>query len=418
MDDGRALDDHVVDDVRATPPAPPRDPDERARSPPRNARLAPAERHPTDHGRPDTDRHRDPTPTEEGDERRRVHWRDDDGTRRPPPVAIVPAPATVVIRRPAPRQVVDPGPAVERIPDPPAGAVGRPRGGHRGRDPHRTVLGLVTPAPVAVEVVGTIDLLRNVACALRVRQVIGALVIPPVPRIEVGCRVALDLGVVGALHDHLVVRAEIDRLAARRDDARAAAAPADERGGLLVDVDAVVAGLVDDRGEMRRVDLDRVAALEAAEVDRRVPGGDLQLQEIRLDGVESEIGLAAGAHERPRTGLHLDVSPLGNVQRVTARERGVHPRRRPVFRTRAPERHVAVQVAQPRRRGRRLGRFRRSGRFRGLGCRRLRRRGRLWLLLCVDRSNRRNEEPDRQQRHEPGTSSDAVHGSLLPRSAG
>ena len=168
MDDGRALDDHVVDDVRATPPAPPRDPDERARSPPRNARLAPTERHPTDHGRPDTDRHRDPTPTEEGDERGRVHGRNDDRARRPSPHTADGDPATVVIRRPAPRQVVDPGPAVERIPDPPAAAVGRPRGGHRGRDPHRTVLGLVTPAPVAVEVVGTVDLLRDVELLVRV----------------------------------------------------------------------------------------------------------------------------------------------------------------------------------------------------------------------------------------------------------
>src|SRR5262249_27588814 len=101
VDVGGAVDDDVVDDARPTPTSPPGDADEAGTSPPRDERLAPAERRPierTSHGDGDA-------ATEKNDERGGVGRTDDNGPRRPRPVAAEKYPAAVVIRRPAPRRL-------------------------------------------------------------------------------------------------------------------------------------------------------------------------------------------------------------------------------------------------------------------------------------------------------------------------
>src|SRR5207249_10094230 len=116
----------------------------------------------------------------------------------------------------------------------------------------------------------------EIARALRVQELIAALVVPAVPCVQLGSRVALDLRALRALHDRLLVRPHVERFAASRDDARAAAAAAAEGGGLVVDPDPVVACLLDGDSEVRCVELDRMPGLEAPEIQRHVTRGDLE----------------------------------------------------------------------------------------------------------------------------------------------
>src|SRR5207253_5728251 len=208
---------------------------------------------------------------------------------------------------------------------------------------------------VAVEIVATGHALGKIAGAGRVQEAIGALGVPAIPRVEVGSPVAFDLRAFRALDDHFFVRPQVDRLATRRDDARLAAAAADEGGGFVVDVDAVVARVLDGGGEIGRVELDRMSALQAPEVEPQVTRGDLELQEVRLDVVECDVRFASGAQVGTCPDLYLEVRALPGVQRIARGERCVDARRRPVLRSRPPERHLAVGEAQTGRRGDRRG---------------------------------------------------------------
>ena len=73
VDEPRVVDDHVVDDARAAPAAPVRSSHEPAAAPPRNHRLAEAERAPAHERRADAHRDADARRTEEGDEGGRIH---------------------------------------------------------------------------------------------------------------------------------------------------------------------------------------------------------------------------------------------------------------------------------------------------------------------------------------------------------
>src|SRR5439155_21276272 len=124
VDDGRSVDDDVVDDARAAPAGPPGSAHEAGRAPPWHHGLAPAERDPADHGRAGA--HRDPGGAEERDESGTIHGPGHDGPRRPRPKTIDDDPATIVVGRPPPGSGIDPRPAIARIREPPAGAVGHP----------------------------------------------------------------------------------------------------------------------------------------------------------------------------------------------------------------------------------------------------------------------------------------------------
>jgi hypothetical protein len=101
---------------------------------------------------------------------------------------------------------------------------------------------------------------------------------------------------------------------------------------------------------VRRVDLDRLAGLAAAQVERQPAPGEPQLNEIGLEARERELGLLAGAHEAARADLELEVRFAGRVELVARRERRVRERGRPVAGARPQERDLALDVAEARRR--------------------------------------------------------------------
>src|SRR5204862_5347151 len=138
----------------------------------------------------------------------------------------------------------------------------------------------------------------------------------------------------------------------------AAGAPRDERGAFGRDVDAIVAGRVDREGGRRRVDLHRMTRLHAAQVERDVAGGDLELQEIGLLVDETHLRVTPRAHERARADLELEVAAVAGVRFVAGDEGRVDLGGRPVGRARPPERDLAIDVTEPGRgatdRGRRV----------------------------------------------------------------
>src|SRR5262249_60410078 len=120
----------------------------------------------------------------------------------------------------------------------------------------------------------------------------------------------------------------------------------DERGLGGVDVDTVVAGMVDRERRLRRVDLDDLMLVEAADIDRHVSAGDLELQKVGFLVGQAQLRVAPGPHERAGSYLQLDIALMGRVELVTRSQRDVDPCRGPVLRTGPPERDFAIDVAQ------------------------------------------------------------------------
>src|SRR5207249_9069206 len=119
------VDDDVVDDARSAPASPRRHADEAGTPPPRDHRLAPAERRPVERA---TRGHHHAAP-EEDNERRGVRGANDNGPRGPRPVVADKNPAAVVIGCPTPRRIIEPGPSEAWVPDPAARAVRHPAPG-------------------------------------------------------------------------------------------------------------------------------------------------------------------------------------------------------------------------------------------------------------------------------------------------
>ncbi len=288
-----------------------------------------------------------------------------------------------MVRRPAPGRVVEPRPAEARIPDPVPGRVGRPARRHAGRHPDAAVALDAPPASVLVERLGTVDARGNVLGARGLDQVVGALVVPAVPRAERRGGSRLHARRRAARDHHLLVRGHRRGGAARRRHGGAAAPMRAERGRVRRDLRVVVAGALHRERAAGRVELDRVPRLELAQVHRGVAGGDAELHEVRLLVVEADLGAVGGAHECARSHLDLHVAGRARVEDVARGQRRVERGGGPVLRSRPPEGDVAVEVADAGRRGlRRLFRLtlrrRRRGRLsRGRGGRgRARGRGR------------------------------------------
>ncbi len=160
----------------------------------------------------------------------------------------------------------------------------------------------------------------------------------------------LELRRVAPADHHLLAGHEGRRRAARGGKAGAAAAPRGEAGGVVGHLDAVVAAVLDREGGVRRLDLERLARLHAAQIEGDVPLGHEDLEEVGLEGVERELGLLARAQVGPRSDLDLELRRLGGMELVASRERRVEARGLPVLGSGSEERDLAVDVREPRRR--------------------------------------------------------------------
>jgi hypothetical protein len=241
----------LLTNSRPAPTAPPGRPKEAGTAPPRDEGLAPAKRRPANRA-PHADRYA----AEEDDERRRVHGTRHDGSGRPGPEAADEDPPAMMVRRPAPGGIVQPCPAEAGIPNPPTRTIGHPARRRGGRDPHGPVVLHGAPAAVLVERFGPIHGGRRVARARGLNEIIRPLVVPAVPRGELGRRPQLDpRGIQPGEHHPLIGRNRYGAATGCGHGDGAAAVGA-ERGRILIDVHAIVSGPLDAERCLGGVQLD------------------------------------------------------------------------------------------------------------------------------------------------------------------
>src|SRR5689334_2570866 len=102
-----------------------------------------------------------------------------------PAIARPEVPRTVMKRSPAPWRVIDPGPSVVVFPNPLSVTIGRPCVGN-GRCPDIPVRGIITPAPIRIEILRPVDVGAYIPVRLRALQISVALIVPRIPRIPRG----------------------------------------------------------------------------------------------------------------------------------------------------------------------------------------------------------------------------------------
>ena len=259
---------------------------------------------------------------DEGNQRRRVDRARVARTGQPAPASVDPRPAAVVRGCKGPELVVDPGPAPRLLPDPLAILVRRPTGVHVGREPDVAVAGITRPAAVVVEIGETDQVVAEVAQSHRA---VDALVAHAHVAVEVVLRregVHLVVADVLAVENNHVAPAH-RKAAARAVDHGDAFARLD-RGGVAVaiDVDAEVAGPVDDQRQVGRVDLHALAGEHApdAHVDRAFRDFDLQHPIVKLEELHAGFTIHAQPHA---AGLHLGARAAVRPQGVATQERAI-----------------------------------------------------------------------------------------------
>jgi hypothetical protein len=197
-----------------------------------------------------------------------------------------------------------------------------------------------------VEVIGAVDSRGDVAVAHRVEQVVGAVVVPAVPGVQVRRNVGCHLRIVGPREHNLFTRADIQRFSARRRDGRHSTPAGDEGGRVLIYVRAVVPRTIDGEGGLRSVDLNGLPGAELAEVEGDLSRRDPDLLEFGLVVVESDLGFGPAAYEGPRTDLDFEVGSGSPVEAIARGEWSVDPGWCPVLGARSPVRYLTVEVAQ------------------------------------------------------------------------
>ncbi|SOZ08499.1 membrane protein of unknown function (plasmid) [Cupriavidus taiwanensis] len=267
-----------------------------------------------------------PGGADKGHQRRGIAWthaRPGD----PAPARAHIGPAAIVRGREAPRRIVDPGPAPGRDPGPVAGAVRRPSRADHAREPDRAVARVFLPVAIAVQRGIARHLARHVA---RRRRSVFACVARRGPAVEgvFGHRAAARIGQVGAGKAHAVAALQLDRAAVAVDH-RAAMAEG-HGGGTAVGrhVQPVVARFARHEGQVRGIDLDRLARRQRAHAHLQ-----RALRQLDLRGAVVQVQDAGGggaAHaQRHRAGVQLGASARLHPEPVAGGHRPVQPGRGP-----------------------------------------------------------------------------------------
>ena len=289
------------------------------------------------------------------DERRRVHRTHRHRSRHPAPAGIDVRPPAIVIRRKAPGRIVDPGPSPRIDPGPVARAVRRPARRHIRRHPHRAVVRRLLPGAVIVETLVAGHVARHVAG--RHGGVFPGVELPH-PLVE-RIRARRPGGLLRQILPH-----ECHPLALLQRHRRAlpvhggrATRHAHGRHAIGIDVEAVLAGLLRDESEVRRVDLVRLIRVIAAQAQPDRALRYVQLHILVGDGRERDTRRRSQAHRRA-THAHFRAAVAIDPDGVARGQRTVSLGVAPVARAIRREGHGAVELTQTRHTPRGVGALR------------------------------------------------------------
>ena len=233
---------------------------------------------------------------DKGDERRGIHRALRQMPWHPGPARADLGPAAIVKRRKSPGGIVHPGPAPGRYPAPVTVAVGRPVRGHGARQPDRAVARVLLPVAIAVELLVADGFARDVARRYR-------LVLAPVPCRGPGVKAVLKGGArrcrsqIGAAEVALLLIAQGERGAVVAIEHAAARKRNNPRGVAgRIDIDAVVAGLRNDKRQIGRVHLQTLAFKQGAHPQLHAALRQPQLGQVVVHRQKIQAGLIIHAH--------------------------------------------------------------------------------------------------------------------------
>jgi hypothetical protein len=233
-------------------------------------------------------------------------------------------------------------------------AVGSPIGRHGRRDPYVSVVRSVLPLAVVIEILRPGNVLRHVLARDRPVEFTIALERPAIETIRgAQCR-RNDGHLVGAHEGHHFLVVDRNRLAAAAGFGLALN-DSDYRGiAGFADVHPVLSGLIQQHGEIRRIDLVGLVFQQLAHVNEHRSGGHLHLRDVVIEIQEREAG--AGAHADDGA---ADIQLSSRARRIRPKsvarcQRTIQLRANPVLGSRRLEGDGALDVAQPRNAPRRI----------------------------------------------------------------
>ena len=301
---------------------------------------------------------------DEGDQRRRIDRTHRERTRHPAPPARYKCPAAVVERREAPRRLVDPVPAPGIDPAPMSGTVRHPADRDGGREPDVAVALDIAPSTVLVEIRIADDVGRNVTRAHRRILTPVAIEGPAVEFIRRRQRVDEVIAQAFALERVLLARGDDIRRVFAPGLAFSATHADDGRIAVWVDIDAILAGAPDRESQIRRIDLEHLVGIDAANAQIQSALRNFDLHDAIVE-IQDRRARVAAEPRRRTTDLQLGAR-AGVGPDAVARDQGaIRLRQHPFLLARRREADGAIDLGQARDAPGWVGEYRCAGDERG-----------------------------------------------------
>ncbi len=233
-----------------------------------------------------------------------VHRRHCDRPRHPAPASLDKYPTSVVKRCVAPRRIVDPGPAPRSDPSPVAIMVGCPTEADLSRVPDVSIVEIVAPLAVAVEIFVADHVARQIL--RRWREVITAIAIvaPAVEIVRIANINHVDVQGVGSGESSSLPFVDGKRLAVAGGLAFAQPNAYDRVVSVRARLDAIVSGPENRERLVGRVDLKVLVIRQPANVDADRSRRKLNLSCVVIQVQERETGVGRQTNHG-RSQLHF-----------------------------------------------------------------------------------------------------------------
>src|SRR6185369_4361978 len=282
-------------------------------------------------------------PAEEADQRGSPVMPPAERTRIPCPAVAAHVPVAVVIGSPAPGIAADPGPAIEVYVFPAAHSIGRPAGIHRGH-PDVSIRRIVLPLTIGIQILGAINIRRDVASADGALQSAIAIGVPTVPVVIGNSRDDHILWIrrsAASLHGAAGGQALRTPWA---ENIGAAGSYSDLGGAVGENRDAITSLLRGPHGNRGSADFD-IGIVVAQHAKHRGAAGDLDQIASVLQLADANFGRVTQANHISRVELNFGRGVLSGGQKIVDQERSVGCRGGQVAGIATPHGDVAIHQA-------------------------------------------------------------------------